>query len=100
MHFDDLLRDPQTKACTALRSGRRSIKLMKLLENAAMLLDRDARAGVRHRQLKSIIVYRCPHLYLAHLGEFDGVANKVEKHLGDAPLIPFSSRQIFRYGRA
>ena len=39
---------------------------------------------------------RRPHLHLADLGELDGVAEQVQEHLRQAPLVAFAGWKIGR----
>ena len=71
------------------------VDLLKVLEDACLILPRDARTGVPHRNNEvPSIAFGADHHHLAGIGELDRVANEVEQHLGEAPFIAVTAWKI------
>src|SRR5262249_32984699 len=87
MHFDNLLGDGEAKPRTAFRLGVRAVDLVELLEDARLVLLRDAGPGVGHTQGEMAIAGSGGDAYLAGVGELDGIAHQVEQHLSETLLV-------------
>ena len=81
--LDDAARDGEAQAGAAELPRRAAVGLLELVEDAGLLLRRDADAGVAH--LEHDLAGAGPGLDddadAAGLGELDGVAGEIEQHL-------------------
>ena len=87
MHLHDLLGDGEPEACAALGLGKRAVDLVELVEDPTLLVERYAGAGVGHRDCEIAVPCARGDAHLAGVGEFDGVANEIEQHLGEALFV-------------
>src|SRR5260370_18657229 len=69
---------------------------MKFLEYPGLVGWTDARPGIANSYRERSIRRGSRNGDLSFIGEFDGVANKVQYHLGDATLITVSSGKVRR----
>ena len=67
---------------------------MELLEDAVKLLGRYPRTCVSHGDGEVAVHGRRGDTHLAGVGELDGVADEVEKHLGKALFVAQANRQL------
>ena len=91
-HGHQPLADGQAQAGTAEAAGGGGLPLRETVEDARLLLRRDANAGVLHleAQVQQVAVARQlaplqPHVALG--GELDGVAAQVDEHLFESHRI-------------
>ena len=91
MHLDDLFGNGKTKTRAALSLCIRAVHLMELFEDAGLVLFGNARASICHADGKVAVCGLGAHSYLSGVGEFDGVADKVEQNLGEALLVSDSN---------
>src|SRR5215831_15986684 len=87
VHLDDLLCNGEPEARAALGLGKGTVDLVELLKDARLLRFRDARPRIHHAHGKAAIHSSCRHPHFASIREFNGVANEVEEHLGEALLV-------------
>jgi hypothetical protein len=87
MHLYDLLVDGKAEPRAALGLAVGAVDLVKLFEDARLFLDRDAGPGVDHGDGEVAVLRPSGYSHLSHIGELDGIAHKVEKHLGEALLV-------------
>src|SRR5262245_35509935 len=95
MQFDNPFCDSQSEPRTALFFRVGTVDLVELVENASLLFPRDAGPGVSDRYLKHTIGHSGGNAHFALVCELDGVADEVEEHLGDAPLVAATDRHAF-----
>ena len=83
--LDDAPRDRKAEAGAAELAGRAGVGLLELVEDAGLLLRRDADAGVAN--LEHDLAGARPGLDhdadAAGLGELDGIAGEIEQHLAE-----------------
>ena len=94
MQFDDLLRDRETEAGAALLARAGAVDLLKLLEDALLVLGRNAGAGIGDGDVEGAVRGCRVHRDLAGLGELDGIADEIQQRLGDPPLVALPERQV------
>ena len=70
--------------------------MLECLKYLLLIGIRNAWAGVRHGHCESAVGGRHPYLHLADFGELDGVAEQVQEHLRQAPLVAFAGWKIGR----
>jgi len=75
--FDDLLRDGEPEAGPALGLGIRAVNLMKLPEDAGLMLFGNARACVRHTDGEVTIHAGGVHAHFSGIRELDGIAHQI-----------------------
>src|SRR5262249_23143373 len=95
VHLHDLLGDGEAEAGAAFGLGVGAVDLMKLLEDALLLVDGDARSRVSHTHGKMAVYHGRADAHLTLVGELDGIANEVEEDLGEALLVADANRQSF-----
>ena len=83
----------QAEPRPTLRLGGRVVSLLELLEDFGLVGGVDARPGIAHRERISPVAGSGFDRHLARIGEFDRIADEIEKHLGEPPLDPCLSRQ-------
>src|SRR2546423_9046046 len=83
LSLDNMLRKSQTQACTLELLGVAAIQLLKLDEEALLVLWSDAHAGILHFKTKGILTFRSDaNLYMPFFGgKFDGVGEIVVQNL-------------------
>src|SRR5215813_1072358 len=96
MHLVKKIDYRQPEASTTFFPGNGTIGLLKCLEDLPLIGFRDARASIRHSHREGTVRGCCPYLHLADLGELDGVAEQVQEHLRQAPLIALAAWEIVR----
>ena len=84
VHLQNLLGDGEAEASAALLFGIGAIDLMELLKDLVLLLQRDTRPRIGHRDRKSPSARRRAYPHLACIRELDGIADQVEQDLGQA----------------
>ena len=93
MQLDKLAGNRETEAGAALGPCARPVELPELLEHSLLVVRRDPRAGVRDRDVERAV--RRGHVDgdLATFGELDRIADQVEQHLGDLPIVAMADGQ-------
>ena len=86
--------EPQPGAAFGL--GVRAVDLVELLEDARLVLLRNAGLGVGHTEGEVAVAGGGGDAYLAGVRELDGVAHQVEQDLGEALLVKASTRSLQR----
>ena len=94
MHLNDALRYGEPQSCAFLLTGLWILGLLKFLEQLGLVVSRDARASVAHRQLERTVAGAGLDHYLAGVRELDGIANEVEQDLRQSALVPTAGRQV------
>jgi len=79
VHLHDLLGEAEARATLGL--GKRTVDLMELLEDPALLIKRYAGTGVCYRHGETAIPRARRDAHLAGVGELDGVPSEIEQHL-------------------
>ena len=97
MQLDDAPGDRKAQARAALLARARAVDLLELLEDALLVLGRDADAGVGHRDQEAAVLDLGPDAHGAGLGELDRVADQVHQHLGEPALVAAPARQVRRH---
>src|SRR5262245_27558677 len=90
VHFHNLFGDGETKAGAALGLGVGTIDLVELLEDARLVLLRNAGPSVRHTEGEVVVAGSGGDAYLAGVRELDGITHKVEQDLGEALLVTYA----------
>ena len=93
MQFDDLTGDREAKAGAAFGARGRAVELPELFEHALAVVGGDPRPGICDRDLERAIGGSHVHRDLPVLGELDRVADQVEQHLRDPPVIALAEGQ-------
>ena len=93
VHLDEPLRDREAKPGAALLAGRAAVDLLELLEDALLVVRRDARPGVAHRDVEEAVGGAGRDLDRALVGELDRIADEVQQHLRQPPLVAAADRQ-------
>ena len=93
MHLYDLLGDGEAESRPTLGLGVGAVDLMELLEDADLLLARNAGARVGHANGEVAIVSGRGDAHLSRVRELDGVADQIEEHLREALLVAEADRQ-------
>src|SRR5499426_1156637 len=93
MHLDDLLGNGEPQAGAALGLGVGAVDLVELLEDARLVLLRNAGSGVGHMDGEVAVASGSGDAYLPGVRELDGIADKVEQDLGEALLVAHANRQ-------
>ena len=71
------------------------VDLLELLEDPLLVGLGDAGSRVRHRDDECHRrQHRASQPHLAGLGELDRVADEVQQHLGEAPIVAPAARQV------
>ena len=78
----------------ALFLARGVFGLAELFKNVFSICIGDAGPSIGNGNLQCTVRQCYVDAHLARVGELDGIANEVQKDLGDAPLIPHCRRQI------
>ena len=97
VHLDDLPGNGEPEARAALGFGKGAVNLVELLEYARLLLRRDPRSRVRHADGEVTVNRLRRDAHFTRVGKFDGVADEVKEHLGQALLIAEANGQGVRY---
>src|SRR5215475_9835844 len=87
VHLHNLLGNGEPQPGAALGLGVGAVDLVKLLEDARLVLLRNAGSGVGHTDGEVAIASGSGDAYLPGVRELDGVAHQVEQDLGEALLI-------------
>jgi hypothetical protein len=77
----------ESQTRTTLSLGERAIHLMKVLEDAPLMLLRYSWPRVRYADREVALDRFSRDSHLPFVGELDGVTDKVEEHLGEALRI-------------
>jgi hypothetical protein len=88
---DDLIGDGKAETGSALDLGIGAVDLMELLECALELVKRYSRTGVSNTDGKLTNEGSRGDAHLASVGELDGVAYEIERHLCEALLVKVPS---------
>src|SRR5690606_10361984 len=84
---DDLPADRQAEAGAAVATGGRGVQLDETAEQLRLSFGRNADAGVRNRNRKTLVDEVEPDLHPALFSEFQSVRNQVSGHLTEPDLI-------------
>src|SRR5262245_19125396 len=87
MHLHNLPRDREAKPGTALRLGAGAVDLVKLLEDARLVLLRNAGTRVGYSNFEVPVYHFRRDTHLAGVGELNSVAHKIEYHLREALFV-------------
>src|SRR5215831_19135339 len=79
---------------TALCPSARTIHLVEFLEDALLLLEWNARPCVAHRNEKLTIGAARRDAHFTPVCELDGIADQIQKDLGQALLVAKAVRQV------
>jgi hypothetical protein len=93
MHLHDLLGDGEPEAGASLGLSVGTVDLMELVKNARLMFHGNAWPRIRHADVEVAVDCLGGHAHLASVGELDGVAHEVEKHLGETLLVAEASGQ-------
>ena len=96
MHLDQPPRDRQSKPGATFLPRDAVVNLLKLLEDPRLLRGRNARTGVLHRDVELAVDGLDADLDRAGIGEFDRIADEIEQHLAQPPLVAAADRQAAR----
>src|SRR5262245_6401169 len=72
----------------------RTVSLLELLENLALVRGGDTGSRITHSDGEGAIRHSRLDRDLALVRELDGIANEVEQDLGKAALVPAADRQV------
>src|SRR5215468_2729365 len=98
MHLHNLPGDGEAKPRTALRLGVGAVDLVELLEDARLVLLRNAGTRVGYSNVE-VPVYRFRRdTHLASVGELNSVAHKIEYHLREALFVTEADRERLVHG--
>src|SRR5262249_41912973 len=73
--------------------GKRAVHLMKVLEDAGLVLFGNAWPCIRHADVEVAVDRFGRDSHLPFVGELDGVTDEVEEHLSQALFITKAKRQ-------
>ena len=92
VHLHNLLGngEPQPGAALGLAVG--AVDLVELLEDARLVLLRNAGPGVGHTEGEMAVARGGGDVYLAGIRELNGIADQVEQHLRQALLVAHANR--------
>jgi hypothetical protein len=87
-------REPQSGATLLPRDA--VVDLLKIFKNTVVVRCRNARTCIPHRDGKMVAYCAGMHFHRAGVSELDGVADDIQQHLGQTPLISITDRKIRR----
>src|SRR5215467_12408122 len=93
VHLHDFLGDGEAQTRTPLSFGKRAVHLMKVLEDAGLVLFGNTWPRIGHADVEAAVDRFGRDSHLPFVGELDSVADEVEQYLGEALLITKSKRQ-------
>ncbi len=96
MQLDDAPRNRQPQPGAALGLGDRAVGLLEFLEQLGLIGRGNSRAGVMDGDAERAAGGGDPDRHLACVGELDGVADKIEQHLGQPALVAMAGRHVGR----
>ena len=95
--FDQLLRDRKAQARPAVFATQRGVQLTKAAKQLLLLCLGNANPRIAHRKFQLYVVApgheAAGHFDLALLGKLERIADEVEEHLLQPPLVPYEARR-------
>src|SRR5262245_24554157 len=99
VELDDALLDGEPEPRPAFLPRARAVGLLEFLEDSLPVRLGDPRSGVGDRYDEGVAVAIGGDPHRADIRELDGVADEVQQHLREPPLVAAARRQVRRDAR-